>query len=104
MRYLNWLVVLLAVTCLPALAQEYRATTIDRAALRQAPGRQYGEIGSIPAGTPVEVQVCFDEGAYCAVQWQGEPGFVAGELMAVAGSGETVLSAEQQRWKRLADR
>ncbi|MBN9316192.1 MAG: hypothetical protein J0I99_10665 [Devosia sp.] len=79
-------------------AQEYRATTSADATVRQAPGVQYTSLGVVPRGTPLAIDVCFDRGAYCAVSYEGGRGFVAGELLAIEGTGGTVRAAETARW------
>jgi hypothetical protein len=75
--------------------------TTSNAVVRHAPGQQFPQVGLIPAGTPLAVEICFDRGAYCAVDWAGEAGFVAGELMAIEGTGETVRDVEGAKWARL---
>lgn len=91
-------VVTVALLSAPALAQEYRAVTADNAVVRNAPGPDYGQQGVIPAGTAVAVEICFKRGAYCKVRWQTASGFVAGSLLAIENSGQTVSQAEAARW------
>lgn len=96
-----WIGWLLSVSCSPAVAQDYAAVTSTNAVVRQAPGQQFAQVGVIPAGTPVAVDICFDEGAYCAVIWDNSTGFVAGNLMTLEGSAETVMDKEAERWRQI---
>lgn len=97
---------LVALLSFPAVAQDYQATTTTTAVLRYGPGAQYEQTGTIPAGTRVAVDVCFNKGEYCLVKWGGDPvdGFIAGELMIVEGTNQTVLAAEKEKWARIAAR
>lgn len=79
-------------------SQEYRATTTGDAVLRQAPGQQYSDIGRVPAGTNLEVGICFGRGAYCAVSYSKQTGFVSGEVLTVDATGRTVRDIEAERW------
>jgi lysophospholipase L1-like esterase len=87
----------------PAFAADYIATTTVQAALRDAPMAEAKQIGTVPAGTPLSVEVCFSEGAYCLVSAASvASAFVAGELMTVDGKdGTTVRQAEQAKWQRI---
>jgi uncharacterized protein YraI len=81
-----------------ALAQDYQAVTTTNAIVRQAPGAGYEQIGAIPAGTPVSVEICFDRGAFCMIDSPAIKGFVAGDLLSVGKSGQTVKDAEASKW------
>lgn len=87
-----------ALLSVPALAQEYQAVTADNAIVRNAPGPDYGQQGTIPAGTAVAVEICFKRGAYCKVHWQAASGFVSGSLLSLGDGGRTVSEAEAERW------
>jgi hypothetical protein len=83
-----------------AVAEEpaYRAITNSDATLRHAPSVTAGQSGVIPMGTQISVEICFYEGAYCAIEGDGYRGYVAGELLRVVGDTSTVRAAEQARW------
>ena len=88
----------LLILAVPAVAQDYQATTTSNAVVRQAPGPDFAQIGTIPAGTTVAVEICFDRGAFCLVDLATGKGFVSGELMSVGATGRTVKDAEAARW------
>lgn len=90
----------LALLSLPALAQECPIITNTNSILRQAPGPGFAQIGTIPAGTTVPVEVCFDRGSFCAVTSPAGAGFVSGDLLALR-SGETLRSLEMARWAKI---
>ena len=97
-----YLAAVAAVLSFPVVAQEYQATTTSNAIVRQAPGPGFQQIGLIPAGTALSVEICFSRGAFCKVTWDGpQPGFVSGELTTVGTTGQTVLAAEQAKWQAL---
>lgn len=83
-----------------AVAEEpaYRAITNSDAALRNAPSVTAGQSGVIPRGTQINVEICFYEGAYCAIRGDGYRGYVAGDLLSVVGDTSTVRAVEQARW------
>lgn len=90
----------LALLSLPALAQECPVTTNTNSILRQAPGPNFAQIGAVPAGTTVPVEVCFDRGAFCAVTSPAGAGFISGDLLALP-SGETLRNLELARWTKI---
>lgn len=90
----------LALLSLPAFAQECPVATISNSVLRQAPGPGFAQIGSVPAGTAVLVDVCFDRGAFCAVTAPAGTGFISGDLLALR-SGRTLRSLEAERWAKI---
>jgi hypothetical protein len=93
----RYFALLLALLSFPATAQEYVATTTASVAVRWAPNAEASQKGTLPAGTQVQVPICFKEGAYCQVALpDGDTGFVAGGFLAVDGA--TLLSIEQERW------
>lgn len=86
---------------LAARAADYSAVTSSDAVLRAAPANTATSMGVVAAGTKLDVEVCFSEGAFCAVTGTGIKGFVAGPLLVVAGTNETVAAAEAARWAAL---
>lgn len=90
----------LALLSFSALAQECPITTNTNSILRQAPGPSFAQIGTVPAGTAVPVDVCFDRGAFCSVTTSAGPGFISGDLLAVP-NGTTLHTLETARWARI---
>ncbi len=88
----------------PALAQaEYSGKLTKSAQILDAPGPYPSGRGTIAAGTPVEAEVCFEEGEYCLIRIEGTSAFVEGRLIAVpVGEGtSTALELEQAKWERI---
>lgn len=84
----------------------YVATTTGDAAVRDVPSQGGRVVATVPAGTVVQVDVCFTEGEYCLGRVPGtldKGGFIAGRLLQVDDGDETVLEAETQRWARIRD-
>lgn len=81
----------------PVLA--FPAVTTSNAVLRAAPSESSNQIGSLPAGTEVDVQICFDQGAYCAVVVGGNTGFVAGDYLRDQSTGAILSAAERAKWQ-----
>lgn len=90
----------LALLSFPALAQECPITTNTNSILRQAPGANFAQIGTVAAGTAVPVDVCFDRGAFCSVTTATGPGFISGDLLAVP-NGTTLHTLETARWAKI---
>lgn len=82
-------------------AADYLASTRTAAILRAAPMLASAQLGIVPAGTSLQVIACFDEGTYCKVEGEGVSGFVAGQLLFVEGTGESVDAAERARWEAI---
>lgn len=95
-----WFVAALMFAAVPVYAQDCPFTTNANSILRQAPGTGFAQIGLIPAGTTVPVEVCFDRGAFCAVKTESGSGFVSGDLLATP-SGQTLRELETTRWTRI---
>lgn len=84
----------------------YIATTTGDAAVRDVPSQGGRVVTTVPAGTVVQVDVCFTEGEYCLGRVPGtldKGGFIDGRLLLVDGGGGTVHEAERQRWARIRD-
>lgn len=81
-----------------AIGADYQAVTTANTAIRAAPSPAAVQVGTVPAGAPLNVSICFDEGAYCHVTGAEIDGYVAGELLMINGEASTVLAAEQARW------
>lgn len=94
-------VVAMAAAATQAQAGDYAASTRTAAILRAAPSVTSEQLGVVPAGTSLVVVTCFDEGAYCKVDGDGITGFVAGQLLFVDGTGQSVMAAEQARWEAI---
>jgi len=87
-----------------ALAEaEYTGKLTKPAQIFEAPGPYPSERGTLAAGTPVEAEVCFAEGAYCLVKAGGVSAFVEGGLIAVPvdEGTATALELEQRKWERI---
>ena len=97
------LLVAMALTVAPtaAGAADYVAYTQTAAILRAAPMLSSAQLGVVPAGTILQVITCFDEGTYCKVEGEGIAGFVAGQLLFIEGTGESVDSLERARWETI---
>lgn len=94
-------VLLLLLTAVAAADEyDYAAVTSVDAPLRASPSSAR-EVGTVPAGTTLNVTVCFDEGLSCAVEAPGIAGFVAGDLLVLeADRSTTILSLEKARWEK----
>jgi hypothetical protein len=81
------------------------ATTTANATVRVAPSAEAKASGAtIPAGTHLAVEICFNEGEYCLVSGDGVPGgsFIAGDLITQDGQGGlTIRAIEQAKWKSI---
>ena len=105
------LLVAIGLLCIASTASAfefgYVATTTGDAAVRDVPSQAGRVVATVPAGTVVQVDVCFTEGEYCLGRVPGtldKGGFIAGRLLQVDdGGGRTVLEAETQRWARIRD-
>lgn len=95
-----YLAAALTIAAFPAFAQDCPFTTNANSVLRQAPGPGFAQIGTIPQGTVVPVNVCFDRGAYCAVDSAAGKGFVSGDLL-VTPTGQTLKALETARWAKI---
>ena len=82
-------------------AADYVAYTQTAAILRAAPMLSSAQLGVLPAGTILQVITCFEEGTYCKVEGEGIAGFVAGQLLFVEGTGESVDALERARWETI---
>ena len=87
-----------ALMSFPAIAQDYQATTSTNVIVRAGPGSHFDQTGTIPASTPVAVDVCFDKGSFCLVNWTGGSGFVSGDLLTIGDTSQTVHDAEATKW------
>lgn len=91
-----------AFVLLPAtsIAADYQAVTTAAVILRGAPQEDSEAVGAVPTGTPVSVEVCFSEGAFCLISWGGQPskGFVSGDFLSIANSTQSVHDAEATKW------
>ncbi len=90
----------LALLPVTAFAQDCPITTNTNSILRQAPGASFAQIGTVPAGTAVPVDVCFDRGAFCSVTTTAGSGFISGDLLAIP-SGATLHAHETERWAKI---
>lgn len=94
----------IVLTCFAILCPQSQAQTsvegelVADAVLRHAPGPYAGE-GSLDAGTPVSVGVCFERGAYCFVKAGAASGYVEGRL--IEADGRRMDEVEQLRWQRI---
>lgn len=82
-------------------AADYVAYTQTAAILRAAPMLSSSQLGVLPAGTILQVITCFEEGTYCKVEGEGIAGFVAGQLLFVEGTGNSVDVLEHARWEAI---
>jgi hypothetical protein len=94
------LIAALLVAASPAFSQDCPLTTTANTVLRQAPGPAFAQIGTIPARAAIAVSMCFDRGAYCAVQAGDARGFVSGDLVVTPG-GQTLKALETARWAKI---
>ena len=76
-----------------ALASPSQTTTGVN--LRAGPGTNFATLQILPAGAALDVNTCDDAGAWCAVTYKGEKGFVSGRYLQA--------SKEQERWPRVYD-
>ena len=58
--------------------------------VRSGPGTQYEIVGSIPAGSTVDVQGC--TGSWCRVSFAGGTGFASRSYLAMAGGGGAAVA------------
>lgn len=79
-------------------AADYVAYTKTSAILRAAPSMSSAQSGVVPAGTTLQVVVCFEEGNYCKVEGDGVAGFLAGQLLFVEGTDQSIDALERARW------
>lgn len=79
----------------------FPAVTTDNAILRAAPSSNASQVGTVPAGTTVDIQICFDQGAYCAVVLGTATGFVAGDYLRDRLSGSLVSAMERNKWQTM---
>lgn len=84
-----------------ANAADYSAVTGSDAVLRAAPSETATKLGVVAAGTRLEIEVCFDQGAFCAVTGESINGYVSGSLLVVAGTDQTVAVAEAEKWAQI---
>lgn len=82
---------------------EYSGKLVAAAHILEAPGPFPSSRGTLAAGTPVEAEVCFSEGAYCLVSVAGTNAFVEGKLIEVPvdGGATTALELERRKWERI---
>jgi hypothetical protein len=84
-----------------AYAADYSAVTSGDAVLRAAPADSATKLGVVPSGTKLVVNVCFGEGAFCAVTGSGVQGFIAGPRLLIDGTDQTIAAAEAAKWALL---
>ena len=60
----------------PAAAADGYATT--SLAVHSGPGFGYPTVATIGAGSPITVEQCLSNRSWCAVDWRGRRGWVAG--------------------------
>ncbi|GAB4513688.1 MAG: hypothetical protein Tsb0019_11180 [Roseibium sp.] len=65
------------------------AVTTANVNFRQGPGTGFGSLGTIPGGTPVELENCDDSGAWCSVNYSGQNGFISGKYLQLTEAEET---------------
>jgi uncharacterized protein YraI len=65
------------------------AVTTANVNFRQGPGTGFGSFGTVPNGTPVELEDCDDTGAWCSVTYNGQNGFVSGRYLQLTEAEET---------------
>ncbi|MBY3232705.1 SH3 domain-containing protein [Rhizobium laguerreae] len=61
--------------------------------LRSGPGTGFAAVGNVPEGAQVDLKQCDASGAWCAVDFDGENGFVSGRYLSQA-------SAETPTWPK----
>ncbi|HEV7322842.1 MAG TPA: SH3 domain-containing protein [Ensifer sp.] len=79
MRRLTLALTLFATVATPALAGP--ATTNASVNFREGPGTGFNSMGTIAEGADVDVKECDDAGAWCAVSYSGQSGFVSGKYL-----------------------
>ncbi|MDX5593165.1 SH3 domain-containing protein [Pseudovibrio sp. SPO723] len=85
-------VALLAFSLEMAQAQAYTGTITTKVNFREGPGTNFQSMGTLDAGTSVEITECDESGSWCAVSISGQSGFVSGEYISV--------SEEEGGWPR----
>ncbi|PVB60197.1 SH3 domain-containing protein [Labrenzia sp. 011] len=65
------------------------AVTTANVNFRQGPGTGYGSFGTVPSGTPVELENCDEGGAWCSVSYDGRNGFVSGRYLQLTEAEKT---------------
>lgn len=80
----------------------FPAVTLDAVELRPSMG-EAAALTIVAKGTEVEVSVCFQRGAYCAVEVGGQPGFVRGDGLRRVDGGDkrSLAETEAERWSKL---
>ncbi|WP_261336740.1 SH3 domain-containing protein [Rhizobium leguminosarum] len=61
--------------------------------LRSGPGTGFAAVGSVPEGAQVDLKECDASGAWCAVDFRGQNGFVSGRYLSQS-------SAETPTWPK----
>ncbi|MEM5583980.1 SH3 domain-containing protein [Roseibium sp. AS2] len=65
------------------------AVTTANVNFRQGPGTGHGSLGTVPNGTPVDLENCDDSGAWCSVSYNGQNGFISGRYLQLTEPEET---------------
>ncbi len=65
------------------------ALTTANVNFRQGPGTNYSSLGTVPKGSPVEMDACDDAGAWCSVTIGKNTGFISGAYLQPAQGKET---------------
>lgn len=65
------------------------AVTTANVNFRQGPGTGFGTLGTVPNGTPVELENCDDTGAWCSISYNGQNGFVSGRYLQLTEPEQT---------------
>lgn len=80
----------------------FPAVTLDAVELRPSMG-EAPPLEVLAKGTELEVALCFARGAYCAVEVDGQPGFVRGDGLRRLEGGDrrSLAETEAERWSKL---
>jgi hypothetical protein len=62
--------------------------------MRQGPNTDYGLIRSVPAGSEVIVNAQSEDGAWMYIEFEGERGWVSGDLVTLDGQMCTILPTQ----------
>jgi hypothetical protein len=88
------LLFLLGAICSPVLAQQgfgaHLGVTTDEAKLAGAPG-DYEAVATVPAGQAVSTDICFKDGAWCAVTWGDVSGYIDASKVEIEYRGQNML-------------
>jgi len=87
----SMIIVLTVTTALAGPAQ-----TTANVNFRTGPGSSNPSLGVLPAGTDVDLLNCDDSGSWCAVEAEGQSGFVSGKYLVSTGEDDD----NNSRWPR----